>query len=102
MRHHWMILVSMILTIVPAAGPILAKEANQPAVLFDFGPGFDVATVLASDAKAAVTPAGTLRIELGHQAPWPGVTLKAPQGKWDLSALRVHLARRRPIAATSG
>ena len=32
-----------------------------------------------------MTPAGTLRIEMGHQAPWPGVTLKAPQGKWDLS-----------------
>jgi len=76
---------SAILMIVLAAWPALADEATPSKVLFDFGSGFDTGSVATSDAKAAVTPEGTLRIDLGHEAPWPGVTLKAPQGKWDLS-----------------
>ncbi|MBA7687445.1 hypothetical protein ES703_95908 [subsurface metagenome] len=28
---------------------------------------------------------GALRIETGHKNQWPGITLKAPAGKWDLS-----------------
>jgi hypothetical protein len=67
------------------AQPALANDVPRPMVLFDFGSGFDAGAVDASDAQAAVTPAGTLRVELGHQAAWPGVTLKAPRGKWDLA-----------------
>ncbi|MGE5293205.1 MAG: beta-galactosidase [Solirubrobacterales bacterium] len=86
MRYQWMILVSAILTILSAAATTQAKEAGRSAVLFDFGAGFDAAGVATSDAKATVTSAGALRIDLGHKEPWPGVTLKAPGGKWDLSA----------------
>ncbi len=80
-----MTFVFMILMILAAARPAAAGNSGRPMVLFDFGSGFDTGAVATSDAKAAVTSAGALRIEMGHQTPWPGVTLKAPQGKWDLS-----------------
>jgi hypothetical protein len=68
-----------------AAQPVLSNNTVSSAILFDFGSGFDAGAVAVTDAKVQVTPGGTLRIELGHKAPWPGVTLKAPKGKWDLS-----------------
>ncbi|HNS20267.1 MAG TPA: hypothetical protein PKH24_07195 [Sedimentisphaerales bacterium] len=79
-------LMAVAFVILAAAGSVSAGNSAQPAVLFDFGAGFDANLVATSDAKATVTAEGTLRIELGNQGPWPGVTLKAPQGKWDLSA----------------
>ena len=71
--------------------------ADEPRVLFDFSEGFDVSSVTTSDARVEVTGAGALRIETGHSAPWPGVTLKAPDGKWDLSpyqTITLELANR--------
>jgi hypothetical protein len=62
-----------------------AVRSGEPQTLFDFGSGFNVAGIDSSDAKATVTKGGALRIETGHKAPWPGITLKAPQGRWDLS-----------------
>jgi hypothetical protein len=67
------------------AGACAATERTEPQTLFDFGPGFDVRVIETKDAKAAVTEAGTLRVEAGHTAPWPSITLKAPKGRWDLS-----------------
>jgi len=65
--------------------PLLrAVQESQPLVLFDFGKGFDATTVVTNDAKVALSRGGSLRIETGHNKPWPGVTLKAPEGKWDL------------------
>jgi len=49
-----------------------------------FGKDYDIDSVIASDAKVTRVEAG-LRIETGHEKPWPGITLKAPEGKWDLS-----------------
>ena len=68
-------------------GPCIAAavQGAEPQILFDFKPGSDISVVQSSDAKATLTDAGALRIETGHKAQWPGVTLKAPQGKWDLS-----------------
>jgi len=61
----------------------VAAPADQ--VLFDFGDGFDVATVEAR--SVTVTKAdGALRLDSRHDQDWPGITLKAPDGKWDLSA----------------
>jgi hypothetical protein len=86
MKNRLMTPVVAILMTLPAAWPVWAGDGGQAVVLFDFGPGFDAGSIATSDAKATVTPAGALRIELGHKEPWPGVTLKAPRGKWDLSA----------------
>ncbi len=67
------------------AGACAAAQQTKPQPLFDFGPGFDIRVVETKDAKAAVTEAGTLRVEAGHSAPWPSVALKAPKGRWDLA-----------------
>lgn len=78
--------------IVPAlalVATVLAAPAAESRVLFDFERGFDVATVQTADAQVAQakSSAGSaLRIVTGHRQPWPGVTLRAPQGQWDLSA----------------
>jgi len=70
-----------------------ATEAVDSQILFDFGKGFDIARVETQDSTVVLTggvahPA--LYIKTGHTNPWPGVTLKAPQGKWDLSS-REHV-----------
>ena len=62
----------------------LATEQGDSLVLFTFGGNFDIGSVVTSDAKVTRAAAG-LRIETGHKKPWPGITLKAPSGKWDLS-----------------
>ena len=66
------------------AGLLAAERAESP-VLFSFGRDFDSGSVVMNDAKVAQAPAAGLRIETGHEEPWPGITLKAPAGKWDLS-----------------
>jgi hypothetical protein len=70
-------------------GPSLcgAQESN-PVVLFDFGKNFDVSRATTQDAAASIrrtNAAAVLRVETGTTENWPGVTLKAPEGKWDLS-----------------
>ncbi|UCE50379.1 MAG: beta-galactosidase [Phycisphaerales bacterium] len=60
-------------------------EQSQRFVLFDFSDNFSVDSVLTSNAKAILSRTGALRIETGHEKKWPGITLKAPDGKWDLS-----------------
>jgi hypothetical protein len=57
-------------------------------VLFDFEGGFDFSKVPASDVKVSQskTEAGSaLRVDSGHRVDWPGITLVAPGGTWDLS-----------------
>ena len=60
-------------------------QESRPLRLFDFEQGFDIGAVITSDAKVALSEAGTLRIETGHKENHPGITLRAPAGKWDLS-----------------
>lgn len=76
-----------VVVLTALVGPCVAALAQsvEPPVLFDFKPGSGISGIETSDAKAAITEAGTLRVETGQKAQWPGVTLKAPQGKWDLS-----------------
>lgn len=57
-------------------------------VLFDFAHDFDFTKFGATDAKLSVPqsyPTPALRITTGHTQPWPGVTLPASVGHWDLS-----------------
>ncbi len=65
--------------------PLYAEEQAQSVTLFSFDKGFDIGEVIASDAKVNLSQDGTLRIETGTKQNWPGITLKAPAGKWDLS-----------------
>ncbi|NQT88551.1 beta-agarase [bacterium] len=62
----------------------LASAGEQ--VLFDFEGGFAVGKVEARDIKATHVRGSALRLESGHKDAWPGITLVAPKGVWDLSA----------------
>src|SRR5262245_48532022 len=73
------------LFIVLASGALLGAGAPPPLTLFDFKARFDRKLLSTSDAEASLTPAGALSIRTGHRTEWPGATLKAPAGKWDLS-----------------
>ncbi|MEI7911683.1 MAG: beta-agarase [Verrucomicrobiota bacterium] len=64
-----------------------ALAADQS--LFDFDPTTDFSHFQTSDAQVAAAKAGThqtMRLTLGTSQPWPGVTLPAPAGHWDLAA----------------
>jgi hypothetical protein len=75
-----------------AAGDEAAGAGEEPpkVVLFDFDRPGDLAQAsVNADAKFALTDGKSgkaLRIDTGHKAEWPGITLKAPGGKWDLSS----------------
>jgi hypothetical protein len=65
-----------------------AVAGRSDQIVFDPGQ-FDPAKAILSDAAAKIVTVGTsasLEISTGHQQTWPGVTLPAPGGKWDLSA----------------
>lgn len=62
-----------------------APAAGQP--LFDFTHNFDLARVVATDTQLSNSPdRSAWRLRTGRQAPWPGITLPAPGGHWDLSS----------------
>jgi hypothetical protein len=64
-----------------------ALAADQ--ILFDFTRGFDAPRIAATDATVSANESGTkagLRVATGHSQTWPGITLPAPGGQWDLSA----------------
>jgi len=81
--------------IVVAAGLATCRAAEPQKVLFDFGAGFDFAKVSATDCKVSQTKrdgGSALALATGHSQPWPGVTLKAPAGEWDLETFeRIEL-----------
>ncbi|TKJ34712.1 MAG: beta-agarase, partial [Planctomycetes bacterium B3_Pla] len=80
--HIW-IFLNMVLISHAAAG--------GGETLFDFEPPFDVQSVETNDAKAELVQREgntLLRITTGHPERRPGVALKAPKGKWDLTNRR--------------
>ncbi len=73
--------------------PAPGAEGDKPLVMFDFEDAgvLRLASVNADAKFGLVDAAGggkALRIETGHREPWPGITIKAPKGKWDLSTYR--------------
>ena len=71
-----------------AASVLLAAQEAAERMLFNFDQDFDLGTVEARDADVTLSrrEEGTaLRLATGHNVPWPGVTLNAPSGRWDLS-----------------
>lgn len=59
-------------------------SVGAETVLVDFGPDFAQSNVIAVDASIN-RGKQFLRVETHHNGSWPGVTIKAPRGKWDLS-----------------
>jgi hypothetical protein len=83
----WFLVLTTIVTLftdrVSAAVPADTKT------LVSFGAGFDIQSVVLQDAKPTVVPsekATVLQVSTGHEQSWPGITIKAPEGGWDLSA----------------
>ncbi len=58
-----------------------AGEAPKPLLAID--EQFDLGAVRASDAKV-LREGDVLRVGTGREAPWPGITIPAPDGRWDL------------------
>ena len=78
--------LSVLATLVIGVAAPVASAAEQ--TLFDFARGFDATNIAATDAKVSATGSGAnagLRVATGHSQPWPGITLPAPKGQWDLS-----------------
>ena len=51
-------------------------------------PDFDMSAISASDARLSVVQRGrshALRVATGHAQPWPGITIRAAGGRWDLT-----------------
>ncbi|MDH7502232.1 MAG: beta-galactosidase [Verrucomicrobiota bacterium] len=74
---------------VPALLSGTAQSAVSGVVLVDFGQEFDLGTVVATDARVSVSrgeKTECLRVETGTREPWPGVTLRAPGGSWNVAA----------------
>jgi hypothetical protein len=62
--------------------------AGADLMLFDFEAGFDPAKAAVQDASVAGVKSGggtALQVSAGREKPWPGVTLAAPAGRWDLT-----------------
>ena len=71
--------IAILLSIIALLPQIAPAQIN----LFNFDPGFDISKVKTSDAKI-LQVSGALGIRTGHENRWPGITLKAPDGKWNL------------------
>ncbi len=81
MRVVWICVAAMV-----AAGAAGAAEGEK--VLLDFDEPLDVASLTRDDVKVTQVAAGkgkALRLTTGHARKWPGLTVRAPGGKWDLS-----------------
>ncbi len=86
MKRNGIFLLVIISSILINGNVVMsASEHEQSLVLFDFNRAFDVSSVIINDAKVTLSEDRALRVETGHTNQWPGVTLKAPAGKWDLS-----------------
>jgi len=73
-------------TCVVCSGALWAlTAAAEDQVLFRFGPEFDLSAVETRDATVSHS-GDALRVTTGREYTWPGITLKAPEGRWDLSA----------------
>lgn len=66
----------------PAAEPTPEVAPRKPLVTID--ERFDLSAVQTSDAQVA-REGDTLVVSTGRSAAWPGITLLAPGGHWDLS-----------------
>jgi hypothetical protein len=69
--------------------PAVCAAAAPDRALYDLRTEPDLSRVVATDAKVTRTDAaagGALRVVTGHNQTWPGITLPAPGGHWDLSA----------------
>jgi len=80
-------LLLVVLTLRPGNRVTGAQPTHEPErVLFDFARGSDLSKVAVQDATVSKSDSGAaLRVATGHKESWPGITLRAPGGHWDVS-----------------
>jgi hypothetical protein len=69
---------------VPLANTRAAASDSAALTLFDFRKGFATGQIKTTDATVK-SENKTLKLQLGTKSTWPGITLAAPGGKWDLT-----------------
>ena len=68
-----------------------SARADDAMLIEGFEGKFNRARLKNQDAKATLVKGAksiALRIDLGHENAWPGITITPPKGKWDLAAWR--------------
>jgi len=66
---------------------ILANQLGEK-ILVDIN-SYDIGSIIANDAKVSLSSDGnSIRIYTGHDAPWPGITIKNPENSHDLSSFK--------------
>lgn len=78
----WLITISAIVACLPSI-------ATADTSLLGLGPDFPLDRITSSDAKVTITNtanAPCLHVVTGHEQKWPGATIPAPKGTWDVSA----------------
>jgi len=103
-KKNWLIGVIMIVSGCHIIGtvPLHAAEEVRTLALFDFEGDFDVRKVETNNAELVLSEGGRLRVKIGKENR-PSITMKAPQGHWDLSqflyvALDVHNPGKEAVA----
>jgi len=87
-----------------ALGALSALSCAAERPLFTFDHEFDVKSVQLHDAKVAVVAAagaGSLRVRTGVHQPWPGITLPAAGGSWDLSTCAAVVLQLKNVGTNS-
>jgi len=77
-----------------AGGMGLDGWRGRALVLLDAGEGFDADGIKTQDSRISLLKGrggNFLQVETGTRSPWPGITLRAPGGRWDLSSHSVLL-----------
>ena len=68
--------------------PVLAQEQGKSLMMFNFEAGFDLESVDKRDAEIELigdSENRRLQINTGHNISNPGITLRSPEGGWDLN-----------------
>ncbi|MCY2991765.1 MAG: beta-galactosidase [Planctomycetota bacterium] len=86
--------------------PLHVSVAAEAKMLVAFRAEFDTKSAVAQDARPTIVTtdaAAVLQVVTGHKSQWPGVTLPAPHGNWDLSsysqiAVEVKNSGTQPVA----
>ncbi len=79
-QHHLLAFLSTVLLAILATASIAEDK-----VLVRFDDDFDLAKVQPNDVQLDLADS-QLRVKTGHSTDWPGITLGAPEGGWNLAA----------------
>jgi hypothetical protein len=63
------------------------SDALAAQTLVKFAPGFNLSTVKTNHVKLSRS-GESLRLDVNHKTDWPGITIKATGGHWDLSGFQ--------------